>query len=136
MLTRKKFLKMGAMTGLAVTVPTSLMNLRKTRSKIAQRRHPFNPATPDTILDPLAIPKYEVPLVIPPEMPETSMIGNIHYYEVAVRQFQQMILPPSMSLPTTGWSYGSANAPATFNYPAFTIEAVHGEPARIKSINA
>ena len=25
--------------------------------------------------------------------------------------------------PTTVWSYGSANHPGTFNYPAFTIEA-------------
>jgi spore coat protein A, manganese oxidase len=135
MLTRKMFLKMGAITSLAVTVPPSLVNFRKLRSTIAHQRRPFKPATPDTILDPLTIPKYEVPLVIPPEMPATSMIGNIHYYEIAVRQFQQDILPPSMSLPTLVWSYGSANDQTTFNYPAFTVEAVHGEPTRIKWIN-
>ena len=47
----------------------------------------------------------------------------IDYYEIAVRQFQQHILPQSMGLPTTVWSYGSINHPRTFNYPAFTIEA-------------
>lgn len=42
---------------------------------------------------------------------------RIDYYEIAVRQFQQQILPPGMP-PTTVWSYGSCN------YPAFTIEAM------------
>ena len=37
--------------------------------------------------------------------------------------------------PTTVWSYGSVNHPETFNYPAFTIEAAWGRPARVKWIN-
>ena len=45
-------------------------------------------------------------------------------YVIAVQQFEQQILPPSMLLPkTTVWSYGAANDPSTLNYPAFTIEA-------------
>src|SRR4030095_5719766 len=60
---------------------------------------------------------------------------NIDYYEIAVRQFQQHILPQSMGLPTTVWSYGSVTSPATFNYPAFTIEAKWTAPVRVKWIN-
>ncbi|MHB1134624.1 MAG: multicopper oxidase family protein, partial [Chloroflexota bacterium] len=59
---------------------------------------------------------------------------NGDYYEIAVRQFQQEILPPSLPQ-TTVWSYGSANHPGTFNYPAFTIEAKWDEPVRVKWIN-
>jgi bilirubin oxidase len=33
------------------------------------------------------------------------------------------------------WSYGSINHPTTFNYPAFTIEAMNGTPVRVKWIN-
>ncbi|MCQ6964020.1 hypothetical protein GPA27_19085 [Aromatoleum toluolicum] len=43
---------------------------------------------------------------------------------------------PAYPLPrTTVWSYGSANHPDTFNYPAFTIEARYGRPVRVKWIN-
>lgn len=72
-------------------------------------------------------------------MPRTDKITvkggkNIDYYEIAVRQFEQQVLPPGMP-ETTVWSYGSINHPWTFNYPAFTIEAKHGKPVRIKWIN-
>ena len=53
-------------------------------------------------LDPLTIPKYVEPLVIPPAMPQaprerrpTGLSAEIDYYEIAVRQFQQQILPPA-----------------------------------------
>ena len=55
-------------------------------------------------------------------MPRTSR-GRVDYYEIAVRQFEQQILPDDLPS-TTVWSYGSVNHPGTFNYPAFTIEAV------------
>ncbi len=87
------------------------------------------------ILDPLTIPKYVSPMIIPPAMPKTSTIGGrIDYYEIAVRQFQQQILPSGFPL-TTVWSYGSINHPETFNYPAFTIEAQVNKPVRVKWIN-
>ena len=92
-------------------------------------------------LDPTSIPKYVDPLVIPPAMPRTAVIPmpgrkKIDYYEIAVRQFEQHILPASMGLPpTTVWSYGSVNHPGTFNYPAFTIEAKWRQPVRVKWIN-
>jgi spore coat protein A len=95
---------------------------------------------PADTLDPASIPKYEEPLVIPPAIPRTSVLNmpkakKVDYYEIAVRQFQQNILPASMNKPTTVWSYGSVNHPGTFNYPAFTIEAKWEQPVRVKWIN-
>src|SRR5665648_578465 len=96
--------------------------------------------------EPVEVPKYVEPLVIPPEMPESpkdpNVVGprNFDYYEIAVRQFEQYILPTDWSDandigPTTVWSYGSVDFPETFNYPAFTIEADVGTPTRVKWIN-
>jgi bilirubin oxidase len=97
-------------------------------------------------LDPTTIPKYIDPLVIPPAMPQTDTLrdgrARIDYYEIAVRQFEQQILPAQDELgqptgfgPTTAWSYGSVQYPQTFNYPAFTIEARAQRPIRVKWIN-
>jgi bilirubin oxidase len=85
-------------------------------------------------LDPASITKFAEPLVIPPQMPKTGTGRHIDYYEIAVRQFQQQILPTGMPM-TTVWSYGSVNHPETFNYPAFTIEAQVRKPVRVKWIN-
>ena len=92
------------------------------------------------VLDAGAIPKFVTPLVIPPAMPLTSRPPQlkrkpIDYYEIAVRQFEQQILPASAGGKTTVWSYGSVAHPATFNYPAFTIEADWRRPVRVKWIN-
>ena len=90
---------------------------------------------PRKTLDPTTIPKFVTPLVIPPEMPSTSTLPDgTKYYEIAVRQFTQQILPAGFPV-TTVWSYGSANHPGTFNYPAFTIEAPVGVQTRVKWIN-
>lgn len=90
-------------------------------------------------LDPLAIPKYVTPLVIPPPMPLTGTAKarggkNIDYYEISVRQFQQQILPPALPA-TTVWGYGSVNHQGTHHYPSFTIEATWRRPVRVKWIN-
>lgn len=106
----------------------------------------YGSVIPGGTLDPEALPKYQSALIIPPAMPRTSEIeqqggGKIDYYEIAVRQFEQYIPPPSMGLPTTVWSYGSVDHPGTvaeggtFNYPALTIETTHDKPVRIKWIN-
>ncbi len=94
----------------------------------------------DTILDPASIPKFVTPLVKPPAMPSSG--ANAQHYDIAVRQFQQHILPASMGLqPTTVWSYGSIDHPGTvleggtFNFPAFTIEASYDTPLTVKWIN-
>src|ERR671910_2355388 len=89
-------------------------------------------------LDPATVPKYVTPLVIPPAMPVTSTLveagRQVRYYEIAVRQFVQQVLPSGFP-PTTVWSYGSVNHPATFNYPAFTVEATADAPLRVRWIN-
>jgi spore coat protein A len=95
-------------------------------------------AEPSGPMDSAFISKYVQPLVIPPEMPRSGRIGRgreaINYYEIAVREFYQQILPPG--LPTTKvWSYGSIHHPETYNYPAFTIEAKADRALRVKWIN-
>ena len=57
-------------------------------------------------LDPATIPKYQTPLIIPPEMPKTSTSPAMDYYAIAVREFNQQILPAGMPK-TRVWSYGS-----------------------------
>jgi FtsP/CotA-like multicopper oxidase with cupredoxin domain len=101
----------------------------------------FAQPVPGGLLDPASIPKYVTPLVIPPAMPRSAkpppLAGKpIDYYEIAVRQFRQQILPPAMGLGSTKvWGYGSVNHPGTFNYPAFTVEAHWRQPVRVKWIN-
>jgi spore coat protein A len=88
------------------------------------------------LLDARAIPKYVEPLAIPPAMPRSARRRGFDFYEIAVRQFRQHVLPPRMGLGrTTVWGYGSADHPATFNFPAFTLEAEWGRPVRVKWIN-
>jgi spore coat protein A len=99
---------------------------------------------PGGTLDPSAVPKFETPLLIPPAMPLTGVIREnrqrIEYYEIAVRQFEQQILPAPLP-DTTVWGYGSVQHPGTvaeggtFNYPAFTIESRYRVPVRVKWIN-
>jgi bilirubin oxidase len=105
-------------------------------------------AVPGGTLDPRKIPKFVEPLVIPPAMPPAESIASprgetVDYYEIAVRQFEQQVLPAFRCGPygakacpkTTVWSYGSPSHPGTFNYPAFTIEAKYQKPVRVKWIN-
>jgi FtsP/CotA-like multicopper oxidase with cupredoxin domain len=63
---------------------------------------------------------------------------NIDYYEIAVRQFAQQILPAGYPR-TTVWGYGPKEArgggPLIFNAPSLTIESRHNTPVRIKWVN-
>ena len=120
MITRRQFLKASGLAGAGLLVPW--------------KGRAFAVSIPGGSLAPLSIPKYQMPLVIPPAMPKTGTRGGGDYYEIAVRQFQQQILPTGMPM-TTVWSYGSVNHPGTFNYPAFTIEANYRIPVRVKWIN-
>jgi spore coat protein A, manganese oxidase len=122
MLTRRQFLKGGAVSGAALLVPWEAAS-------------PAWAGIPGS-LDPRSIPKYVVPLVVPPVMPPLTGPRNhaIDRYAIAVRQFRQQILPPSLPT-TTVWGYGSASHRGSFNYPAFTIEARVDRPVRVKWIN-
>jgi len=112
---------------------------------------------PGGTLDPTTIPKYVTPLVIPPVMNTADEEDNT--YNIAVRQFQQQILPggvwaalspacaadPGCNLPaTTVWSYGPdadatpAIAPdptSQFNYPAYTVETSSNVQVAVRWIN-
>ncbi|MCM2265900.1 MAG: DUF4214 domain-containing protein [Desulfuromonadales bacterium] len=122
---------------------------------------------PGGTLDPTIVPKYVTPLVIPPVMPATTVAPPAGQptanYDIAVRQFQQQILPGGVwnTLngrtdpfgPTTVWSYGRAEDPlpdstalggaagvapapnSTFNYPAFTLENTSGATTTVRWIN-
>jgi FtsP/CotA-like multicopper oxidase with cupredoxin domain len=94
-------------------------------------------------LAPLDIPKWRTPLLIPPQMPRAGLLTKgrslIDYYEIAVRQFDQQILPTGLPT-TTVWGYGPAKAlspraPMIFHAPSLTIEANSNRPVRIKWIN-
>ena len=54
-------------------------------------------AIPGGSLDPLLVPKYETPLLIPPVMPKADTIvrrgQTVDYYEISMKQFEQQILP-------------------------------------------
>ena len=110
------------------------------------------PGSDTCILDPLSIPKYVIPLVIPPVMNNNGTVDN---YDIAVRQFKQQILPggiwatlnPAIAVTfpaTTVWSYGPAgdsppaiapDATSQFNYPAYTIETTSNVPVDVRWIN-
>lgn len=127
MTTRRTFLKY---TG-ATTLTLFAGGLRGLYQAIA--------AVPGGTLDPGKLSKFVTPLLIPPAMPTTGRVavkggGTADYYEIAVRQFQQQMLPAG-SRPTTVWGYGSVNHPDTFSSPAFTIEAKWRVPVRVKWIN-
>ncbi len=140
MLTRRQFLAVSLLAGAGLVLPAKWSQARGSDAG-------FSPTSTAealaSILDPTTVPKYVTPLIRPPAMPRTSEItlpdsSLADYYEIAMRQFTQYILPPPpyMTLaPTPVWSYGSANAPSTFNYPAFTIEATRDKPVRVKWIN-
>jgi spore coat protein A, manganese oxidase len=127
-ITRRQLLKYGATGGAVLFLPLRV-GLRQALAQV-----------PGGTLPPGSIPKYVTPLVIPPAMPRSAGLPtpgaqSVDYYEIAVRQFPQNILPAAMGLTTTVWSYGSVNHPGSFNYPAFTIEAGWRRPVRVKWIN-
>ena len=117
-------------------------------------------ALPGGTLNPLLIPKFVTPLVIPPVMNTTGAANN---YSIAVRQFKQQILPGGIwntltsrldGFPaTTIWSYGPSGDPvpdsaalgggagiapaanSQFNYPAYTVETKADTQVKVRWIN-
>jgi FtsP/CotA-like multicopper oxidase with cupredoxin domain len=60
---------------------------------------------------------------------------KVDYYEIAVRQFRQQILPAGLPS-TTVWGYGPAGKGMDlFHAPSLTIEAEANTPVRVKWIN-
>jgi spore coat protein A, manganese oxidase len=155
MISRRDFLKL-AITSLGGTIIANscspLAAMTETLSKPTLTAISDTPETPtlaamietlparkdgdQSILEAKDIPKYISALVIPPVMPQTtSPDANVDYYEVAVRQFKQQVLPVGLPV-TTVWGYGSANHPDSFSFPAWTVEAKSNRSVRIKWINS
>ena len=93
-------------------------------------------AVPGGTLDPLTIPKYVTPLVIPPVLHDDQGRRGGMNVEVALRQISQQVLPPTdingnPLPPTPLWAYGDPANPATFNNPGFTIEVTQNEPTTV-----
>ena len=103
------------------------------------------------VVDPESIPKYVIPLVIPPLMHDDGVPDS---YDIAVREFRQQILPGGIWNTINGrsdtfaatkvWGYGPAADPtpkvapdpdSQFNYPAYTIATVANTPVSVRWIN-
>jgi spore coat protein A len=89
---------------------------------------PKDPATP--------VDQFVTPLVIPPVMPGLGG-PNSNTYEIAMRQFQQQMLPPPYP-PTTVWGYGPHDTPMAqtdlaggFHAPSFTLETQKDTPVTV-----
>ena len=123
MATRREFIKLTAASGAGLYVASNFGGPARLIAEL-----------PGGTLSPKVIPKFVSPLVIPPAMPPTGRDSATDYYRIAVRQFRQQILPAPMPR-TTVWSYGAPAHPATFNYPAFTIEATAGRATQITWVN-
>jgi FtsP/CotA-like multicopper oxidase with cupredoxin domain len=105
---------------------------------------PAMAAIPGGTLDPVDLPKFVTPMLIPPVMPRAGTIKmrggkNADYYEISVRQFEQQILPAGKPA-TTVWGYGAASGSGKdplilHNAPSLTIEAQAGRPVQVKWIN-
>ena len=101
-------------------------------------------AIPGGDLDPVSVPKYRTPLLIPPVMPRagvfTGLDGKpVDYYEISMRQFTQQVLPAGLPV-TTVWGYGAVASMGKrglrlHNAPSLTIEAEWARPVRVKWIN-
>lgn len=118
-------------TGLAIAV--GLMVCALSLPALAQ--------IPGGTLSPSDVPKYVQPLVKPPAMPG-KINKNKDKYDIAVRQFGQQILPPTLPM-TTVWSYGLSKdvvgdnegktiaQGGTYFYPALTIEATANKDTQV-----
>ena len=96
-------------------------------------------------LNPVTVPKFQTPLLIPPVMPKAGTFSQMggksgDYYEISVKQITQQILPAGYPK-TTVWGYGSVNGAGSrnplliHNAPSLTIEAQVNRPVRVKWIN-
>jgi spore coat protein A, manganese oxidase len=104
----------------------------------------FAAAIPGGTMDPVLVPKYLTPLLIPPVMPKAATLTNpmgkpVDYYEISMRQIVEQILPAGLP-PTTVWGYGAVKSASKkglliHNAPSLTIEADWKKPVRIKWIN-
>ncbi len=140
-ISRRTFLKLTSASTLALFASTKFGGIQRL----------FAAPIPGGTLDPLAVPKYKTPMLIPPVMPMAGTIKQkggkqVDYYEISMKQFDQQVLPgelhsPALFYPPTKlWGYGAVSAESKrgillHNAPSLTIEAKQGRPVRVKWIN-
>jgi FtsP/CotA-like multicopper oxidase with cupredoxin domain len=134
MVSRRDFLKISAVVGASALITARFRGVTRV----------FAQAIPGGTLDPLTVPKYVTPLLIPPVMPRAGIIKqrggkNIDYYEISMRQLTQQILPSGLPA-TTVWGYGAVKSASkkgllVHNAPSLTIESQWNVPVRVKWIN-
>jgi bilirubin oxidase len=105
--------------------------------KLGRTGRPVLFQIPGGSLSPGDVDKYVAQLVKPPAMPPSGGSNrNRDKYRIGVRQFSQQILTGDLPA-TTVWSYGSVDSPGTvaqggtFNYPAFTVEAIWNKQTQV-----
>ena len=139
MISRRDFLKLSGAGVLSLYAAT--------HGKFALRAQA---AIPGGTLDPLIVPKFVTPLLIPPVMPRAAILHQkgskpIDYYEISMKQIEEQILP-TLDIngnplgKTTVWGYGAVsgmgkNPLLVHNAPSLTIEAEVNRPVRVKWIN-
>jgi len=84
---------------------------------------------PGGSLDPLSIPKYVTPLVIPPVLYDDG--GKEMTATVAQRQILQQVLPDGFPK-TPLWAYGNPDDPSSFYNPSGTIEITKDTPTTME----
>jgi len=94
MTTRRSFLKLTALAGTGTYLARKLDVWPRVFGQV-----------PGGTLSPTDIPKFAMPLFIPPAMPLSGRDSATDYYTIAVRQFEQQILPPRHRR-TTIWVTG------------------------------
>ena len=133
MISRREFLKLSGAGILSLYAGTHGKFILRAKASI-----------PGGTLDPLTLPKFVTPLLIPPVMPragtvKTSRGKKADYYEISMKQISQQILPEGFPA-TTVWGYGAVTAASKkglllHNAPSLTIEAEAGRAVRVKWIN-
>ena len=131
-MSRRSLLKLGLAGGASLFIPWRFA------PTVARAQIPGGTLAPGDIA------KYVTPMLIPPVMPRAGKIPDVRgkpidYYEIAMRQFAQQILPAGMP-PTTVWGYGALSSESKrglllHNAPSLTIEARSNRPVRVKWIN-
>ena len=129
MISRRDFIKVTAAFGGSLLVSRYVNGVRRV----------FAAPIPGGTLDPLGVPKYQTPMLIPPVLPRAGIFRHLDYYEISMKQFDQQILPEGLPA-TTVWGYGAVSSLnrkglLLHNAPSLTIEAIAGRPVRVKWIN-
>ena len=117
--------KFGILCGVLLCLPL----LAGTLSVSASSESPSSGAAPGGSLDPLSIPKYITPLVIPPVLYDDH--GEEMHATVAQRQILQQVLPDGFPK-TPLWAYGNPADSSTFYNPSFTIEVTKDTPTNMQ----